>query len=91
VCRRLRRRRRRLQHPRLDFDGHRIAGGYSPGFLNWDAELRAEKAELDLGRPDGIDVTGESPSALADTAIAWFQTHIREWRTSARRARWDHS
>jgi len=32
---------------RLDFDAVGIRGGWSPAFLNWDAEMRAEAAGID--------------------------------------------
>jgi hypothetical protein len=62
---------------RLDFDGARLAGGWSPACLNWDDGVRAEDAEIDVKGNDGLDVDVESPSQAANVAAPWFNKHIR--------------
>jgi len=64
-----------LKTLRLDFDGGSIKGGWSPSDLNWDADVPALEAEIDLTEPDGIDKTGENPKELARLAAAWFLRH----------------
>lgn len=64
-----------LKTLRLDFDGVRIKGGWSPGNLNWDCEIPATEAGVNLGEPDGIDKAGESPELLAQLASSWFLNH----------------
>ena len=72
---------------RLDFDGKRICGGWSPAFLNWDDGVPAGEAGVDLSPPDGISRHG-APADLALHAGDWFASHIVRWWTSERRARW---
>ncbi|MFN8550554.1 MAG: hypothetical protein U0103_03615 [Candidatus Obscuribacterales bacterium] len=64
-----------LKTLRLDFDGVSIKGGWSPSNLNWDAEVPATDAGVDLSEPDGIDKTGENPNELACQAARWFLHH----------------
>jgi hypothetical protein len=59
---------------RLDFNGSRIEGGWSPACLNWDAGVRAEAAGVDTGPPEGIEAEG-SPTELAVLAAVWFDAH----------------
>jgi hypothetical protein len=61
---------------RLDFDGARIQGGWSPACLNWDAEVRAVEAGIDLTPPVGIEKRSEDPTLLADRAVEWFRWHL---------------
>lgn len=58
---------------RLDFDGRCIRGGWSPANLNWDSGLPAQEAGIDTRPPDGIEVTGGSPTALAQASRDWFR------------------
>jgi hypothetical protein len=62
---------------RLDFDGARLVGGWSPAALNWDAEMRAEDAGIVIQEPEGLSVAVSSPSQAADVAARWFRLHIQ--------------
>jgi hypothetical protein len=62
---------------RLDFDSGRLAGGWSPACLNWDAGVRAADAVIDVQGNDGLDVGVESLSQAANAAARWFKEHIR--------------
>ncbi|TDP96794.1 hypothetical protein [Labedaea rhizosphaerae] len=59
---------------RLDFDERGIRGGWSPACLNWDSEMRAEAAGIDVSGPDGlVRQTIDSPvEDLARRAAEWF-------------------
>lgn len=70
--------------PRLDFDGASITGGYSPAYLNWDAELHATAAGIGPASPGWITAAG-SPEELAAAAASWFSDRLRHWRQEARR------
>jgi hypothetical protein len=56
--------------PRVDFDRFDARGGYSPAYLNWDAEVRAEDAGIVTAEPPGrrFNLGPE----LVDQAAAWF-------------------
>jgi len=56
---------------RLDYDGSRIEGGWSPACLNWDDGVRARDAGVDIQGPDGIEADGP-PELLAELAARWF-------------------
>lgn len=75
---------------RLDVDGSRLLGGWSPAFLNWDDGVRAEEAGIDTGPPDGIniDMPGASPAELAHAAAEWFSLHRGAWAHGRQAARW---
>jgi hypothetical protein len=68
---------------RVDFDGKRILGGWSPACLNWDDGVAAEEAGIDTSPPDGIVLEG-TPEELAEAAIRYFEDHIARWATSDR-------
>lgn len=67
---------------RLDFDGLSIKGGWSPSNLNWDAEVPAEEAGVNLSEPDGICRTGANPDELARLAASWFKHHFEECKNA---------
>jgi hypothetical protein len=71
---------------RLDFDPAGIRGGWSPAFLNWDGDVRADAAGIDTTGPDGIrePAAYRSPAELARVAADWFAAHRRQWPTSER-------
>ncbi|MGW7532415.1 hypothetical protein [Amycolatopsis sp. NPDC054798] len=62
---------------RLDFDERGIRGGWSPACLNWDGEVRAEDALIELSGPDGLihPADGASVEDLARRAAEWFTAH----------------
>lgn len=62
---------------RCDFDGARLLGGRSPGFLNWDDGVRAEDAGVDTRSGEGLDELVTSPLAAARAAAAWFGRRIK--------------
>jgi len=61
---------------RLDYDGTLVVGGRSPACLNWDAEIRADAANVDTGPPDGVMAEVASPAEAAAIASAWFHQRI---------------
>jgi hypothetical protein len=62
---------------RVDYDGARLRGGWSPGFLNWDDGVRAEEALIDTNGKDGLHHDGvEDPKRAAGLAAEWFRDHI---------------
>jgi hypothetical protein len=69
---------------RLDFDGSTIAGGWSPGLLNWDDGVRADEAGVDTTPPEGIEASGKDAVALARLAADWFEDHRSNWQASKR-------
>ena len=75
---------------RLDVDAAGIRGGWSPAFLNWDAEVLGREAGIETAGPDGIEesAVGRTPGELARVAAKWFAEHRRRWPASARAARW---
>jgi hypothetical protein len=64
---------------RLDFDEYGIRGGRSPASLNWDVDVPAVEAGVDLRPPEGISVPrSASPvEELAGRAADWFEWHLR--------------
>lgn len=65
---------------RLDYDGHRLRGGWSPGFLNWDDGVRAEEAGVETSAPEGLAQDVESPEMAARLAALWFERMINPRR-----------
>lgn len=63
---------------RCDYDGERLLGGLSPGFLNWDDGVRADAAGVAFGGPSGLDAYCRDPEAAADLAATWFLERIAE-------------
>ena len=61
---------------RVDYDGESIRGGVSPANLNWDAEVRATEAGIDLSPPNGIHAAGLSPVEAARAASTWLLARI---------------
>lgn len=66
---------------RLDFDSGGVRGGWSTGNMDWDANLRAEAAGVDMNLPDGISIaaSGSTPDQMARAAAAWFERHREDW------------
>jgi hypothetical protein len=66
---------------RLDFDSAGIRGGWSTGQMDWDADLRAEVANVDTSPPQGINLTADdsTPAELARAAASWFERHWADW------------
>jgi hypothetical protein len=64
---------------RLDFDEYGTRGGHSPASLNWDADVPAVEAGVDLRPPEGISVPRSAGSVeeLARRAADWFEWHLR--------------
>lgn len=61
---------------RVDYDGVSVRGGVSPAHLNWDAEVRATDAGIDLEPPKGVYAAGLSPIEAARTASTWILARI---------------
>jgi hypothetical protein len=61
---------------RCDWDGAQLLGGWSPAFLNWDAEVRAGAAGVTTTPPDGLQAAATEPETAAAIAAAWFAQHI---------------
>ena len=68
---------------RVDYDGARLRGGWSPSCLNWDDGVRAAEAFIDTGPPDGLrmDLVSD-PREAAAIASAWFRAHVERWNRS---------
>jgi hypothetical protein len=66
---------------RCDFDGRRLLGGRSPGFLNWDDGVPAVAAGIDVDGARGLKVDVTDPLHAADIAAAWFKARIAEAKT----------
>lgn len=64
---------------RLDFDGAKLRGGWSPGYLNWDDGVRAEDAQVDTAPPDGLAADEADPEQAAALAGRWFDAHENRW------------
>jgi len=60
---------------RVDYDGSRLAGGWSPACLNWDDGVRADEAHIEVDPPEGIDCPVSSPDEAAALAMEWFLRH----------------
>src|ERR671921_819775 len=58
---------------RCDYDGHRLLGGASPAFLNWDDGVRALDAGVVVAGPEGLDAIETDPNRAAETAASWFR------------------
>ncbi len=63
---------------RLDFMGDTVRGGYSPAFLNWDSELTAGEAGIEVSGPAGLDLT-DSVETLAAETVRWFADRADGW------------
>ena len=74
-------RRRLVKTLRLDFDSGGIRGGWSTDNMDWDANIRAEAAGVDMSSPDGISImaSDSTPDEIARAAAAWFQRHWEDW------------
>jgi hypothetical protein len=77
---------------RMDFDAAGVKGGWSPAYLNWDAEVRANEAGIDNTGPEGIEIslTQATSMELPALAAAWFERHRNSWADSERATRWHH-
>jgi hypothetical protein len=66
---------------RLDFDSRGVRGGWSTDNMDWDADIRAEAAGVDMNPPDGISIaaSGSTPDEMVRAAAAWFQRHREDW------------
>ena len=68
---------------RVDYDGSRLRGGWSPSCLNWDDGVRAAEALIDTGPPDGLSFDlADDPREAAAVAAAWFRAHLARWNHS---------
>lgn len=49
--------------------------------MDWDANIRAEAAGVDMNPPDGISIaaSGSTPDEMARAAATWFQRHWEDW------------
>lgn len=65
---------------RCDFDGVRLLGGRSPGFLNWDDGVRAIAAGVDVDGVEGLKVEISDPRQAAEVAANWFEARISSER-----------
>ena len=74
--------RRLIKTLRLDFDSAGIRGGWSRDNMDWDADVRAEAAGVDVGPPDGISIMASesAPDEIVLAATAWFQRHWDDWQ-----------
>lgn len=61
---------------RCDWDGERLLGGRSPGYLNWDDGVRARDAGVRTTPPDGLDAEADDPDAAAAVAARWFAERL---------------
>jgi hypothetical protein len=66
---------------RLDFDSRGVRGGWSTDNMDWDADIRAEAAGVDMNPPDGISIAASRSTSdeMARAVAAWFQRHWEEW------------
>ena len=69
---------------RVDLDEQGFRGGWSPATLNWDADVPAREAGVDLSPPWGIDSPlGERSAAeLGRSAGRWMASLIDRWRST---------
>jgi hypothetical protein len=67
---------------RLDFDSRGVRGGWSTDNMDWDANIRAEAAGVDMNPPGGISIaaSGGTPDEMVRAAAAWFQRHWEDWK-----------
>jgi hypothetical protein len=65
---------------RCDYDGRRLLGGRSPGFLNWDDGIRAEDAGVDTTGDGGLREEVADPLDAAQRAATWFKDQIAAHR-----------
>lgn len=75
---------------RLDFDeSGKMLGGWSRYCLNGDDGVRAERAGVETGPPDGLEVEAPAadPGEMARLAAAWFARHVAQWPGGPRAAR----
>jgi hypothetical protein len=74
---------------RLDFDSAGIRGGWSTDNMDWDGDLRAEAAGVDMRPPQGISVMAEgtTPAELARVAAEWFERHWADWKREGEKPR----
>jgi hypothetical protein len=61
---------------RCDWDGRRLLGGRSPGFLNWDDGVRARDAGVQTSPPEGLDADADDPETAATIAARWFAERL---------------
>jgi hypothetical protein len=71
---------------RVDYDGRRLRGGWSPACLNWDGGVRAEEALINTSSPDGLHLDDLGPDDAAVAAAAWFQMHIARREPGSQRS-----
>jgi hypothetical protein len=71
---------------RVDYSDGRVLGGLSPGGLNWDAEIRYSRCEVDMGDPRMrvVEATGSS-SELGEIVAGWFLRRAEEFRRTSPR------
>ncbi|GAB3148121.1 hypothetical protein GCM10027290_32370 [Micromonospora sonneratiae] len=71
---------------RVDYDGQKLRGGWSPACLNWDDGVRAEEALISTASPEGLHLDDLGPYDAAVAAAAWFQTHISHREPGSQRS-----
>ena len=65
---------------RCDYDGSRLLGGRSPGFLNRTDGVRAEPAGVDSSGDGGLEAEVDDPLVAAQLAAQWFRERIATHR-----------